>query len=49
LLPIHSGDAEIRSHLILPDILATPLTCVAEKSRMCKRFGAAPLQPDLMS
>src|SRR6516164_3318911 len=40
LLPIHSGDAEIRAHVILPKWLTT--SPLSEKFRARKRFGAAP-------
>src|SRR6266700_8443640 len=48
LLPIHSGDAEIRSHSILPARIPRP-SPVSEKSRACKRFGAIPLWTDWLS
>src|SRR5580704_17335134 len=45
LLPIHPGDAEIRSHSILPARIPTA-SPVSEKSCQCKRFGTTPRWTD---
>src|SRR6516162_11764125 len=42
LLPIHSGDAEIRSHVTLPKKLTTPFTCVGKIP--CAQGASVPLR-----
>src|SRR5215472_10166795 len=41
LLPIHSGDAEIRSHVALPTLIDCPFSSVA-KTPPAQAFAAAP-------